>query len=280
MTPAVDVDTVERALHAWVTSTSGIPGNRVIWSDRGSDRPDTQWISLKLSFGTADGIGWASTEDNPLTFVPLNVSAVDTVGATLTSAGHARVTGDGPVQFVGTLPSGLTVATDYWLVAPDADHLQIAADYLDAIADVPVVIALGAGAVLPFTINATADTVRVGEETRQVVHSYYSATLSVQCYGGPATGGFKPNSVLQTVSASSVLPSIRNALEAGGCGIVGTGPVHDVGAVINTATYEPRAAMDVTLWVSSSVFEFAGRIDSVEATVSTDDEGDITFEIP
>ena len=65
-----------------------------------------------------------------------------------------RATGDGPVRLetTGVAPGGLAVATDYWLIVVDANTVQLAATFLDAIDLVEVAIAdAGSG---PGTIRA------------------------------------------------------------------------------------------------------------------------------
>jgi hypothetical protein len=60
---------------------------------------------------------------------PLAVTSVDATTDLLAVVAHGLATGDGPVRAVnvgGGLPSPLAPLTDYWVVAPDADHLGLA----------------------------------------------------------------------------------------------------------------------------------------------------------
>jgi hypothetical protein len=66
-----------------------------------------------------------------------DIEAVDTANDSLTMLQpHRRATGTGPVTLTtnGTLPAGLAVGTDYWLIRVDDERLQLAATRADAIA--------------------------------------------------------------------------------------------------------------------------------------------------
>lgn len=54
----------------------------------------------------------------------------------LTATSHAMVTGDGPLRLTtsGTLPAGLSTATNYWVIKVDANTIQLATSYANAIA--------------------------------------------------------------------------------------------------------------------------------------------------
>ncbi len=69
-------------------------------------------------------------------------SAVDPDEDTITATAHGLLTGDGPVQLTtdDTEPAGLALVTDYWAIRVDADTLQLAASYEDAVAAEPVVV--------------------------------------------------------------------------------------------------------------------------------------------
>lgn len=75
--------------------------------------------------------------------VTTEITAADAGADTLAAAAHPFEDGDGPVRAVGDdLPDGMAAATDYWVVVSDADTIQLAASYDDAVADTPVVIDL------------------------------------------------------------------------------------------------------------------------------------------
>lgn len=65
-----------------------------------------------------------------------NISAVDTAADTVTLTSHKYATGDGPVQLVnsgGALPTGLSAATDYWLINAGPNLLAFATSQANAL---------------------------------------------------------------------------------------------------------------------------------------------------
>ncbi len=288
MTVAVSpFTTIENALQKWVADTSGIAATSVIWSQQADQRPGNPWISLLLHDIQKDGIGWVDVEPNPLVFADTPVTANATTNQ-LAATAHGRSTGDGPVRFTTTvaLPAPLQVLTDYWLVKIDADHLKVAATFEDAIATSPTTIDLTDAGTGAHKLVSTADTVAAGKEILHVVRAYYKGTLTMQCYADPPTGEnggtegadqpLSPTAILQAVSMSSMLPSIRSALEAAGVGFNDIGPVRSVGEAIEMAVFEPRAVVDVMLWLVAQVSETGGTIDQVTVEVVSD-RSDGTF---
>lgn len=271
---AIDSTTIENALQSWVSATSGIPGSRVIWSYQDDDRPSNPWISLLLTDVVRSGLGWVDVEPNPFSFADKTYTA-DATTDQLASTAHGLSTGDGPfrVTSTGTPPGGLAVGIDYWAVKVDADHVKAASSFQNAVAASPVTIDITSAGTGTQKIVSTAATVRAGQEILQVVRCNYSAHLSVQCYADAPTGPQNPVAILLNVAASSLLPSIRDGLEAAGVGITDVGQVRAVGEVINTAGFEPRAQMDVTLWIVAEVSETGTIIDNVtlETTVTEED---------
>lgn len=60
--------------------------------------------------------------------------ANDTIGWTA----HGKSTGYGPVVLTGTLPTGLSTSTDYWIIASSVDTVKFATSYANAIAGTAV----------------------------------------------------------------------------------------------------------------------------------------------
>jgi len=92
-----------------------------------------------------------------------DVEAVDTGDDELTLTAHGLLTGDGPVQFTttDTLPAGLSLATDYWVIRVDNDTIQVASSLANAIAGTLVDITdVGTGT---HTLADTASTKRPDE---------------------------------------------------------------------------------------------------------------------
>lgn len=272
MSEAVDLTPIERALQAWIMAASGLTDGRVIWSGYGKRRPqlnappDDQWISLLMSDTSDDGWPWVDELDNPLVFTPLTFTASASVApGVLTAVAHGLVTGDGPVRLTtaGVLPAGLALATDYWVIVVSANTFRLAANFLDAMATVPVSVAITTVGTGAHTLSVTSETVRAGAEQTTVINSYVSATLSIQCYGGLPTGNRSPMNVLRTVVTSAHLPSVRDAFTAADIYVDPSGHINDVGALINSSRQEPRAHVDVKIAFVASVTETGTVIERV-----------------
>ena len=279
MAEAVDLTPIELALQAWVVAASGLTDGRVIWSGYGARRPqiaappDGQWISLLMTDNEDGAWPWVAEEDNPHTFTAFAFTAdVTTPPGLLTATAHARLTGDGPVQLTttGALPAGLALETDYWVIKVAANTFRLASSFEDAMATVPVPVAVTTAGTGVHTLAATDDTLRAGEEQITVVSTNVNATLSIQCYGGPPTGNRSPMNVLRTVVSSAMLPTVQLAFEAAGIDVDASARVNNVGAVISTARFEPRAHVDVSVSYTADVSEFGTIITRAEVTLAID----------
>lgn len=99
---------------------------------------------------------------------------------TFTAVAHGLETGDGPIRLTTTttLPAGLSLATDYWVIKVDADNFQLAASLADAYAGTEVPISdNGTGT---HTLSDTADT-----ERGIWGHFSYLATQAETNHDGP-----------------------------------------------------------------------------------------------
>lgn len=283
--PASDWGAIEQALQAWVALSSGIPAARVVWSGFGRARPTVapgeQWISLLIDAVSLDSMPWGEVTPNPLTFAPLAVVASPAPASTFTVSNHGRATGDGPLRLTttGALPTGSAVGANYWAVVVDANTLKLATHFADAMASVPVTIVLADAGTGVHTLSATAETVTAGAEVLQLVHVQQSAKLSVQCYGGNPTGNDNPKAILQRVVTSAQLPSFRDALEAANVGVTTSGAINDVGALINSARWEPRAHVDFTIWFTAQVQETGTVIETAEVALDVIDKAPIVFAV-
>lgn len=84
-----------------------------------------------------------------------------------TKAAHGLLTGDGPVQLTtsGTLPAGLSLLVDYWIVKVDANTFSLATSLANAMA----------GTVIDFTSDGTGTHTYTGASAKRVYwHSYGS----------------------------------------------------------------------------------------------------------
>ncbi len=284
MAEAVDLTPIERALQAWVVAASALPDGQVVWSGYGKRRPqlpatpDDQWISLLMGTTVDEGWPWIEETDNPLTFAAFPFTAnVTTPPGILTATAHGRLTGDGPVRLTTThvLPAGLALLTDYWVIAVSANTFRLAASFEDAMASVPVQVTVTSAGTGVHTLSATVESLRAGAEQITVVSTYVTATLSMQCYGSSPTGSRSPMNVLRTVVASAMLPSVREAFEAAGLYVNASGRINDVGAVLNSSRWEPRAHVDVEVSYVASVSETGTIIERVGVVFAIDDLVDV-----
>jgi hypothetical protein len=56
-------ETVEDAIHAWVTAGSGLDASKVIWSQQGGERPKAPYISLRIRSIRQIGQDWLKIQD-------------------------------------------------------------------------------------------------------------------------------------------------------------------------------------------------------------------------
>lgn len=279
MADAVDLTPIELALQAWAVAASGLPDSLVIWSGYGQRRPqlpaapDNQWISLLLSQNEGENWPWVDEVDNPLTFTAFAFTAsATTPPGLLTAVAHGRLIGDGPVQLTtaDTLPAGLELATDYWVITVGVDTFRLAASFEDAMADTPIPVAVTDAGTGPHTLSATDDTLRAGEEQTTIVSDYVSGTLSIQCYGGPPTGNRSARNILRTVVSYAHLPSQKLLFEDAGVYVEPSGRVNDIGSLINSQRWEPRAHVDVSVSYVAEVSETNTIITRVTGTIEVD----------
>lgn len=89
--------------------------------------------------------------------------------------------------------------------------------------------------------------------------------LSVQCFAGPATGDSSPTRLLEAMRSAVRLPSVADALNIAGVAALGFGGVLTLGGAVG-GHFEPRAAMEVYLSLTSEVSETSTYIQHVQIT--------------
>lgn len=248
--------TLEKGLHGWVVAATGLATDRVRWAKQGQAVPRPAaggaWVSLNEVGREAGGPDWTERASYPLTFADMAVAAVSAGADTLTITAHGRATGDGPVRLetTGVAPSGLAIATDYWLIVVDANTVKLAATFLDAIDLTAVPIAdAGTGT---HTIVDTADTVRAGAELVATTTGTRTATISIQCFAGDATGTATPSAYLDKLRAALALEGVRANLKAEGLAVASVGPTRDLSVALNGgATFEPRAVLEARVHLAA-----------------------------
>lgn len=274
----VDWVAVQKTLQNYVVAATGLAANQVVWQQQDtSRRPPAPAVELKLSNIAETGRTWADEVPNPLVFADITITAVDTGANTLAATAHGLLTGDGPVQFTttGTLPAPLLADTDYWIVAPDADHLQVATSYVNT--------GGGQGSTNPITtidltsagsgtirVVDTVDTLRAGQELLVIARGLLNVTLELHCHTGPGVGMDMATSILHRVRSRREWPSLRQMLLAPAQGPkIGMIDVERVRAILGTkdaVLFEPRAYLDIHLCVPSEEAEFETIIETAEVT--------------
>lgn len=287
----INWDLVMSRIARWVVAGSGLPSSSILWSQNKAPRPAADGIVMRLMGIQVVGDSWADVVENPLVFSDLTVSAVDDVANTVTIVGHGMSTGDGPVRVASTLtlPGGLAVDTDYWLIKVDDDTLKFAAAFAETGgADVsgspsgnPVTAVdltdAGSGVI---TISDTDKTVRAGEEILQVARSTTRAILTLECHTEDSTGLDMAVAVLHRVSARSALPSQIALLDEAGVGVVEMEPVRAIRGHLDALLFEPRATLDIRLAIVSEDSEFGTIIESADLTPTYNDEVLDTTRVP
>jgi hypothetical protein len=224
-----------------------------VWAQQDAPRPPSPAIELRISnIGEFGGPSWADTKPNPFTFSTLTVTAVDTAANTFAIAGHGLLTGDGPVRPASTLvlPSPLAPATDYWVIAPDADHVQFAVSYQNTGGGqgagnptTPIDLTDAGSGVI--TLAATADTVRAGQELLEVARGYRNVTLEIHCHSVDGVSMAMAQAILGRVVTRLAWYSQMTRLDAANIGFLKADRVRAIGGVRDALLFEPRAYLEI-----------------------------------
>jgi len=123
----------------------------------------------------------------------------------------------------------------------------------------------------------------VGQEIIHRVLGVREAVLSIQVFAGPsgtAVGDTAPMAILENIVSVSYLPTRLEALNAAGIGIMGFEPIQNIGALLNPATFEPRAAVTCRMQFASKAEEFGTFIEFVELENETTEQSTYIPEDP
>lgn len=274
--------TIRAALHAWVVACTGLSDQKITWArQRNTPRPDEDGIVMKLLVADDDNWSWLDTETNPLSFANKSITAV--AGSNLTITAHGLVTGDGPVQLVGSdLPLPITTSTNYWVIRIDANTIQLAVQFEDTGGNVvgnpitPITL-IDAGSGVK-TLISIEDTLRAGQEINYVQRGYVRMTLQLFSYVHDDTGMDGAIAILRRVSNRYRLPSIQALLEDQGVGVVSVERTRSMLGTRNAVMFEPRAWVDIYLSATAEERETGGIIGRTEITREEPDP-DTLFEI-
>lgn len=249
----MNLSTIESALAYWVRTGSGLDNEHVFWAFQDRPRPSGNFIEMRLSEIRRIGHDWVDAENNPLVIADDVVESVSAAANTLTLTAHGLLTGDGPIRFTttGTLPGGIEVDTNYWVIKIDADTIKLAETYPDSINTVILdITGVGTGT---HTLHDTDDTLRTGSEIAHIVRGQRQAILSLQCFAGMGQGqsATVPVQLLENVLSAYLIPSIKDVLVAAK---IGFGPPPNIKAVdgaMGFSVFEPRAMVEIRLFLAS-----------------------------
>lgn len=282
---AFDWSTAVTAFASWARSASELGQQNVFWSGQDAPRPEGLYIELGPFRLVQNGFDWIDYDDNPLTLADDDVESVDTGLNRLTLTGHAYQTGDGPVRLTttGTLPTGLSLDTDYWIIVHDANTISLTAKFSESINGTPVV-GLSSGGSGTHTISDTAETLRAGEEIIQVARGPRQLGLLITCYSGntPAVPVVGVGSAFQTLDKlirRTRLPSVRSILENAEIGVATFAQIQSVDALKGMTDFEPRARTELQMFIAVEETDsaFTTIIESFEAQETNTG---ITFFVP
>jgi hypothetical protein len=266
---------IQKALHNWIVACTGVAANQVIWGQQAGGRPSQPGIVLRLMNDNDHGMPWIDHETNYITFDDIVITSVDDVANTLTATAHDRLTGDGPVQLEGAdLPLGLLPDVNYWVVKDTDDTFKLADGFVNAMNGVTIDLQDAGSGVM--TLVDTTETLRAGQELTFIQRSLIKATLTVECYTDIGVGLEMASAILARVASRRLLPTPLQILEDANIGISEITRVRSYGGTQGNYVFEPRASMDVMLYLVSEASETGGIIERAEIT--DDNTGD-TFTV-
>lgn len=261
----MDQVAIELAIHQWVVAGTGLASSQVIW-EAGQPRPTGTYIAMTHQNERTFGVDWTNQDHNPLVLADDVVESVDAAANTLTLTAHAYVTGDGPIRFTttNTLPGGLALATDYWLIVVNANTVKVATSRANAVALTAIDITdVGVGV---HTIGDTADTVRVGQEIIERARGVRRIDVQFQCFATPAAGASTARAILSKLNARSSLGVVSGILVSAGVGFTGFSDVQQINGVVNSTIFEPRAIAIGQFYLASEQTALSTNITSAELT--------------
>lgn len=130
--------------------------------------PFLVWRRAAGAVGTTTGLKGVWVEGpTSLEIADVVLGTVDADEDTILLTAHGLETGDGPIQLAtdDTLPAGLELATDYWVIVVDANTIQLAASVVDAMAKPAVPVDITDEGVGEHTLSDTTETQRRNEIT-------------------------------------------------------------------------------------------------------------------
>lgn len=267
----IDWVTTQKALQDFVVQCTGLTDAQVVWAQQQAARPPQPAIIMRLMFNDDNNTPWVDYENQPLVIPTITVTSVDATANTFTKTAHGLSTGDGPIRMfsTGTLPANVEENVDYWVVVVNANTFKLATTYINSMTTVPVVVDLGDAGTGVITLESTDDTLRSGEEVVLKARSLLKATLTLECYTDVGVGMNMATSILWRIHSKRLLPTPIEILQDANIGVVEVGPVRSMNGTMGQYLFEPRAMVDVTIYLASEDSETTTIMESVE--ISSDD---------
>jgi hypothetical protein len=119
---------------------------------------------------------------------------------------------------------------------------------------------------LGWTVYADAVPPDPGAELTETARFVRELTLSLRCFGAPATGPNHPAAVLESVLAQASLDAVRDPLNVAGWVPARSNPILKIGGPIGGSVFEPRAELTCFGLVSSEVVGTSTYIQIVKVT--------------
>lgn len=252
---------IQKALQNWVVACTGV--STVVWAGQQGFRPQQPAIVMKLQTIDDSGMPWIDRETNYITFADITITGV--TGDIFTAVGHARLTGDGPVQLVGIdLPLNAQENVNYWVIKDSDDTFRLATSYLNAVNGIALTLAdAGSGTM---SLEDTTRTLRKGQEINVKARSLIKAVLNLQCYTNTGTGVDMADTILWRVNAKRRLPTPAAILEDANIGVIEVGKIVTIGGTQDLVFFEPRAIVDILIHITSEETETSSIIERTEIT--------------
>lgn len=270
MAHAIDWDTIMTAIHTWIVAVTELDPTLVLWSFQGQPQA-RPFIELELNDVAQVAHDWTRTERNPLTFDDITIESVDTAADTLTATAHTLKTGDGPVHIVaegvGALPpTPLQPDTDYWLIRDDANTLQVARSFFDAMGDpVKLPIGLDDEGTPTIKIVATSETERQGIELKRTAEGIREITLRIRMFAKEKSGN-EALKVVTDIVSSLALHVYELDLAGFGVSDLGNAGLFSRAQLLEGqrgGILEPQATVSFTGYVASSLSDYITYIQRV-----------------
>lgn len=114
--PAMQMNTLENAIQAWVQSKSGLAAGRVIWAAQAKQpRPASPYITLRMRSIRAVGVDWTRVEDNPAPTagaeILIKLRGMRRVILTITCYGDTPIGATGPAAIVSDVLAAVGLPT-------------------------------------------------------------------------------------------------------------------------------------------------------------------------